>query len=106
MEVATSIEVNCLKTDLFNVNKEVEITRVSIQKLQEGKGRLEELEEVIEEYKSSEDFLDDITEGLLSAFHEIFKDCKNKVKEIFPDINVTLLIPSIRRSAEEEARKV
>lgn len=47
----------------------------------------------IKEYKLSEDFLDDVAERLVSAFHEGFRDYKSIVKEIFQDINVALLIP-------------
>lgn len=57
---------------------------------------------VIDEYKSSKNFLDDIVEGSLSAFHEGFKDHKNKIKEIFPNTNVSLLILSINWLVEEE----
>lgn len=42
---------------------------------------------------SSKNFLYDITEGLVSAFHEGFKNCKNKMKELFLDVNVVSPYP-------------
>lgn len=44
------------------------------------------------EYKLSEDFLDDIAKGLLSVFHEGFKDYQNKVRKLFLTIDTALLI--------------
>lgn len=38
----------------------------------------------------------------MSTFHKGFKDDKGKVKEIFLDINITLLIPSIANPAYKE----
>lgn len=46
--------------------------------------------------------MDDIAKRLVSAFHNGFKDCKSKVKKIFLDINVALLIPSITDLVKEE----
>lgn len=45
LDVATFIKINSIKTNLSEVNKEVEITRTSIQKLWKEKRRLEEHEE-------------------------------------------------------------
>lgn len=79
LEVATSIHISYLKTDLFDTNKEVEINQASLQRLWEEKEKLKKkLEEAkkkaVEEYKSFDDFLDDVAEGSVSAFHERFKD--------------------------------
>lgn len=62
-------------------------------------------EKAINEYKSSEDFLNDIVKGSLSTFHNGFRDCKNKMKKIFPYLNVALLILSIANPVEQEARE-
>lgn len=57
LEVVTFIEINKLKTDLSYVNKE-------IKRLKEKKKKLEELvgakKKAINEYKSSEQFMDDL----------------------------------------------
>lgn len=110
-ELATSIQINHLKIDIFDVNNVIEINRVSLQRLLEEKERLEkELGEVkkkvVEEYKSSKDFLDDIVDGSVSTFHEGFRNCQNKVKELFPAIDTALLILSITDPTAEEATKV
>lgn len=56
----------------------------------------------MEEYKLSEDFLDNMAERSVSTFHKGFKDCHNKMKELFPDVNIALLIPSIANPIAEE----
>lgn len=53
-----------------------------------------------------EDFLDDIIEGSVGTFHKELRDWKNKVKELFLEVNVALFILSITYLIEEEARKV
>lgn len=73
-------------------------TRETAQKSEEDK--------VIEEYKLSEDFLEDVAEGSMSAFYERFKNCKNNMKEFFLDVNVALFIPSITDSIKEKATEI
>lgn len=57
---------------------------------------------MVEEYKSFENFLNDVDERSVRTFHEGFRDCQNKVKKLFPSINTTLLIPSIVDPIVEE----
>lgn len=59
-------------------------------------------EKAIEECKSFEGFFDDVVEGSVSTFHKGFIDYKNKMNELFPDINIALLIPSIIDLTEKE----
>lgn len=53
------------------------------------------MKKAVEEYKSSNEFLDDIVEQSIEAFHEGFKDCQSKVRKLFPIIGITLLILSV-----------
>lgn len=67
---------------------------------------LEEAKKKVVEYKSSKNFLDGEVEESMRTFYEGFKDCQNKVKELFPAINTTILIPSITNLIVEEVTVV
>lgn len=93
LEVVTSIETSKLKTNLVNLNKEVE-------KLMEEKHKLEEelagaKDKAIKEYKSSEQLVEDLAEESLGVFSQGFEYCKKKVKEPLSNVNTSLLVLSL-----------
>lgn len=86
------------------------MTRDSIQKLWKEKQRSEkelvEAKKVVEEYKSFEVFLDDVVEESLGILHEGFEDYRNKINELFLDIDSALLILSVALPVVEEVIEV
>lgn len=93
MEVTTSIKINKSKADLFNSRKEIEKLQKEKKKLEEGLVRAEE--KAMKNYKSSDQFADNLAEESLRVFYEGFEDCKKKLKEFLPNFNITFLILSI-----------
>lgn len=50
--------------------------------------------------------MDELANKLLGVFHKGFNDYKNKVKELFPEINTTFLISSMAIPVVEEVIQV
>lgn len=82
-----------MKTNLSN-------SKQKIKKLHEEKKKLEEdlagsKEKVMKKYKPSNQFTNDLVDESLNIFYEGFKDCKRKIKELLPNFDIALLVPSI-----------
>lgn len=52
-------------------------------------------EKAFKDYKSFNQFLDNLVDESLGVFHEGFKDGRKRVKELLPNFDATLLVLSI-----------
>ena len=61
---------------------------------------------MVEESKVFEDFITEVTEGAFSSYHISFRECGDLMKELYPKVDISCIVPKVGEPWTKKARRM